>query len=224
MSVRHWPCELRPREKLLTLGPQRLSDMELLAIILRSGTRGSSALALAQRLLVRFGSLRELGAAKCVSFCREPGAGPSQWAMLRAGLEISRRSLEQTLRQRDALQSPEAVKAFLRLWLRDAPRECFAGLFLDTQHQLICAETLFEGTVSQTAVYPRELARRSLELNASAVVVAHNHPSGVCEPSPADRALTAALQAALRPLDIHLIDHLIVADAHCFSFAEAGLI
>ena len=224
MSVRHWPCELRPREKLLSDGASGLSDAELLAIIVRCGGRGSSAVALAQQLLVRFGSLRELSAAACSDFCRETGAGRAQWATLQAALEISRRSLKQALRQRALMHTPALVKEFLRLWLRDQPRECFAALFLDTQHQLIRAETLFQGTVSQTAVYPRELARRSLELNASALVVAHNHPSGLCEPSMADRALTAALRAALQPLDINLVDHLIVADADCFSFAEAGLI
>ena len=224
MSVRHWPCELRPREKLLSDGASGLSDAELLAIIVRCGGRGSSAIALAQQLLVRFGSLRELSAAACSDFCLETGAGRTQWATLQAALEISRRSLKQALRQRALMHTPALVKEFLRLWLRDQPRECFAALFLDTQHQLIRAETLFQGTVSQTAVYPRELARRSLELNASALVVAHNHPSGLCEPSMADRALTAALRAALQPLDINLVHHLIVADANCFSFAEAGLI
>ena len=224
MSVRHWPCELRPREKLLSDGASGLSDAELLAIIVRCGGRGCSAIALAQQLLVRFGSLRELSAAACSDFCLETGAGRAQWATLQAALEISRRSLKQALRQRALMHTPALVKEFLRLWLRDQPRECFAALFLDTQHQLIRAETLFQGTVSQTAVYPRELARRSLELNASALVVAHNHPSGLCEPSMADRALTAALRAALQPLDINLVDHLIVADANCFSFAEAGLI
>ncbi|MEY3666329.1 MAG: hypothetical protein RLZZ153_2511 [Pseudomonadota bacterium] len=224
MSVRHWPCELRPREKLLSDGAAGLSDAELLAVIVRCGGRGSSAIALAQQLLVRFGSLRELSAAACSDFCLETGAGRAQWATLQAALEISRRSLKQALRQRALMHTPALVKEFLRLWLRDQPRECFAALFLDTQHQLIRAETLFQGTVSQTAVYPRELARRSLELNASALVVAHNHPSGLCEPSMADRALTAALRAALQPLDINLVDHLIVADADCFSFAEAGLI
>jgi DNA repair protein RadC len=224
MSVRHWPCELRPREKLLSDGAAGLSDAELLAVIVRCGGRGSSAIALAQQLLVRFGSLRELSAAACSDFCLETGAGRAQWATLQAALEISRRSLKQALRQRALMHTPALVKEFLRLWLRDQPRECFAALFLDTQHQLIQAETLFQGTVSQTAVYPRELARRSLELNASALVVAHNHPSGLCEPSMADRALTAALRAALQPLDINLVDHLIVADADCFSFAEAGLI
>lgn len=211
-----------PRARLATA---ELSDADLLNLLLPGARpRPPGGASTGARLLAHFGSLRAVAAASPDSFAAASAGGPASWVRLQAALEFSRRSLLSLLNQRNSLESPSAVRDFLALWLRDRPQECFVGLFLDSQNRLIEAEELFQGSVSQTAVYPREIARRCLELNASAIVVAHNHPSGVAEPSAADRRLTEALRAALRVLDVPVLDHLIVADSRCFSFAEAGLI
>ena len=224
MTITAWPAEQRPRERLLAGDAARLSDAELLAVLLRTGTRGRSAVDVGNELLGEFGGLRGLLSARQDHALARPGLGPARWALLQASVEIARRSLREELRARDSLQSPGTVRDFLALWLRDRGFEIFAGLFLDSQNRLIAAEELFRGTLTQTAVYPREVARRALELNCAAIILAHNHPSGVAEPSAADRMLTDALRAALRPLDIPVLDHLIVAGNRCFSFAEAGLL
>ncbi len=224
MAISGWPSEQRPRERLLAGEAARLSDAELLAVLLRTGLRGRSAVELGSELLAEYGGLRGLLAARQEQALARPGLGPARWALLQASVELSRRSLREELRSRDSLQSPRAVRDFLALWLRDRRFEVFAGLFLDSQNRLIASEELFRGTLTQTAVYPREVARRALELNCAGIILAHNHPSGVAEPSAADRMLTDALRSALRPLDIPVLDHLIVAGNHCFSFSEAGLI
>lgn len=224
MPIRTWPENLRPREKLLELGPGALSDAELLAIFLRTGHRGASALALAQRLLVDFHDLFGLLHADRQAACRQTGLGPAKWAVLQAAAELTRRSLQSELRRGPVLDSPGAVRDFLRLWLRGRPAETFVALFLDNQNRLLSADELFHGSLSQTAVYPREIVRRAIELNAGAVIFAHNHPSGLAEPSHADRLLTEALQGALAHLEIRVLDHLIVAGNRTMSFAERGLL
>lgn len=224
MTITQWPAEQRPRERLLAGDAARVSDAELLAVLLRTGQRGRSAVELGNELLTEYGGLRGLLGARQAQALSRPGLGPARWALLQASVELSRRSLREELRARDTLQSPGTVRDFLALWLRDRGFEIFAGLFLDSQNRLICAEELFRGTLTQTAVYPREVARRALELNCAGIIFAHNHPSGVAEPSAADRMLTDALRSALRPLDIPVLDHLIVAGNRCFSFAEAGLL
>jgi DNA repair protein RadC len=224
LSIRDWPIEQRPRERLLAGGPAALSDAELLAVLLRNGTTGKHAVELARELLADSGGLRGLLCAQSRLGTRGSALGPARRAQLQAAIELARRSLREELRSRDALASPSAVREFLALWLRDRGHEIFAGLFLDAQNRLIAAEELFRGTLTQTAVYPREVARRALELNSAALILAHNHPSGVAEPSAADRMLTQALKASLAQLDVPVLDHLIVAGNRCFSFAEAGLL
>jgi len=224
LRIRDWPIEQRPRERLLAGGATALSDAELLAVLLRTGTAGKHAVELARELLAECGGLRGLVCADARAGARNPGLGPARRAQLQAAVELARRSLREELRDRDALASPAAVRDFLALWLRDRGHEIFAGLFLDAQNRLIAAEELFRGTLTQTAVYPREVARRALELNSAALILAHNHPSGIAEPSAADRLLTQALKATLSQLDVPVLDHLIVAGNRCFSFAEAGLL
>ncbi|MCL4183720.1 MAG: DNA repair protein RadC, partial [Burkholderiaceae bacterium] len=216
MRIRDWPIEQRPRERLLAGGAGALSDAELLAVLLRTGTAGKHAVELARELLAESGGLRGLIRAESrAGPGGSPGLGPARRAQLQAAVELARRSLREELRSRDALASPTAVREFLTLWLRDRSHEVFAGLFLDAQNRLIAAEELFRGTLTQTAVYPREVARRALELNSAALILAHNHPSGVAEPSAADRLLTQALKAALSQLDVPVLDHLIVAGNRC---------
>ncbi len=224
MTLQHWPAGLRPRERLLAGSAARLSDAELLAVLLRTGIPGRNAVEVASDLLGVFGGLRGLLGVRRDEALERPGLGPARWATLQAAVEVSRRSLREELRARDAMQCPNEVREFLSLWLRERRFEIFAGLFLDSRNRLIAAEELFRGTLTQTAVYPREVARRALELNCASIILAHNHPSGVAEPSPADRLLTSALRAALGPLDIPVLDHLIVAGNRCYSFAESGLL
>lgn len=212
-----WPLMAR----LLRDGVHAMSDAELIAVLIRNGATGAQAEQTAVHLLdSHHGSLRALAAS---GFTITPPTH-STHAVLQAALEFSRRSLLETLRERPLINSPSDLHHFLALWLRERPRECFAALFLDSQNRLICAEEMFAGSVAQTVVYPREIARRALETGACSLIVAHNHPSGVSEPSAADRTLTQALRDALRLLDLPLLDHIIVADNRCFSFAEAGLI
>lgn len=222
MAIRHWPAAERPRERLLGGGAATLTDAELLAVLLGSGSAGRSAVDLARDALARFGSVRGLLAADADAFCGLPGLGPARWAALQAGAELTRRSLAEQLRARDAFESPSAVRQFLALWLRDRPYESFVALFLDSQNRLLVADELFRGTLSQTAVYPREVVRRALAANAASVILSHNHPSGVAEASRADRLLTDALRSALAQLDIPVLDHLIVAGNSTVSFAERG--
>ena len=224
MSIAAWPrCE-RPRERLFANGSASLSDVDLLAIVLRTGVRGASAQELARDLLVRHGSLGGVFSAlgKRSSPCR--GVGPAKIAQLKAGVEVARRLLAEEARCGSVLTSPEAVRDYLRLSLNALPHEAFVVLFLDSQHRLIAADEMFRGTLAQTSVYPREIVKAALERNAAAVIFAHNHPSGVAEPSRADELLTQALKQALALVDIRTLDHFVVAGNRVVSFAERGLL
>ena len=222
--IPQWPPGERPREKLLAAGPGRLSDAELLAIFLRSGTAGRTAVDLARDLLVRFEGLRGLLSADRTAFCALPGLGPVKYAQLQAGLELARRHLEETLRRGPALASPDAVRRFLRARLRDLPHELFCCLHLDNRNRVIAFEELFRGTIDGASVHPREVVKRALAHNAAALILAHNHPSGVAEPSQADEVITRRLRSALALVDIRVLDHLVVGDGACVSFAERGLL
>ncbi|GAA4408188.1 RadC family protein [Quisquiliibacterium transsilvanicum] len=224
MTIARWPASRQPRERLLAHGPEALADAEVLAVLLRTGVPGTDAVTLAGAVLAHFGGLQPLLAADQDAFCGRHGLGPARWATLQAARELVRRSTLEELRQADSLESPAQVRQFLTLWLRDRPAESFVGIFVDTRNRVIAALELFRGTLSQTAVYPREVARQALRLNAAAVIFAHNHPSGVAEPSAADRLLTAALKTALSQIDVTVLDHLIVAGNQCLSFAERGLL
>lgn len=224
MSIKDWPDNERPREKLLNRGAASLSDAELLAIFLRTGTRGASAIDVARELLRRFGGLRQLIGAPRAEFCACKGVGDSKYVTLQAALEIGQRCLAERLARGEALTSPELARTFLRSKLQDLPHELFCCLYLDTKHRVISFEELFRGTIDGASVYPREVLRCALRHNAAAVIVAHNHPSGVAEPSAADNALTRRLQEALAMVDIRLLDHLVVGDGEVASFAERGLL
>ncbi|MEQ1630403.1 MAG: DNA repair protein RadC [Gallionella sp.] len=224
MSITDWPEGERPREKLLQKGAAALSDAELLAIFLRTGVVGKSAVDLARELLNRYGNLTQLFAASESDFCTMHGMGQAKYVQLQAVLEMSRRALQETLQRGDALNSPRAVRDYLQLLLAGRQQEVFAVLFLDTQHRVIATEELFHGTLSQTSVYPREVVKRALALNAAAVILAHNHPSGVAEPSSADELITGVLKQALALVDVRVLDHFIVAAGTTLSFAERGLL
>ena len=224
MAITDWPEFERPREKLLQKGAASLSDAELLAIFLRTGVTGKSAVDLARELLTRFGNLTKMFAASEASFCEVHGMGPAKYVQLQAVLEMSRRALKEEMQHGDALNSPRAVRDYLQLLLGGRQQEVFLVLFLDTQHRVIASEELFHGTLSQTSVYPREVVKRALAHNAAAVILAHNHPSGVAEPSQADQFLTNALKQALGLVDVRVLDHFVVAVGQTLSFAEKGLI
>ncbi len=224
MSITDWPEQERPREKLLQRGSAALSDAELLAIFLRTGTRGKTAVDLARELLADFGSLKALLAADCQRFCQSLGLGTAKYAQLQAVLEMARRHFVETLQQDDVLTSPEATRAYLSAQLRGYSYEVFACLFLDNKHRIIKLEELFRGTIDGASVYPREVAKRALHHNAAAVIFAHNHPSGIAEPSQADRLITDKLKQALNLFDIRVLDHFIIGDGVPFSFAEHGFI
>ncbi len=224
MAIRDWPEGERPREKLLRFGPHTLSDAELLAIFLRTGIPGKSAVELARELLADFGGLRPLLDADHAAFCRGKGLGSAKYAQLQATLELSRRHLFETLERGDALSSPQHTRDYLRAQLRDRRREVFACLFLDNRHRVLAYEELFFGTIDGAGVHPREVVRRALELNAAALIVAHNHPSGVAEPSAADEAITRRIREALQLVEIRLLDHMVVGDGEIVSLAERGLI
>ncbi|WP_137940134.1 DNA repair protein RadC [Chitinivorax sp. B] len=224
MPITDWPANERPREKLLQKGPASLSDAELLAIFLRTGIVGKSAVDLARDLLAQFGSLRGLFAADEPALCSVHGMGQAKYVQLQAVLEMSRRALAEELRDTPLLNSPDRVRHYLRLQLGSLQVEVFWGLFLNAQNRLISSEELFRGTLSQTSVYPREVVKRALALNAAAVLFAHNHPSGVAEPSRADEQLTGMLKQALGLVDVRVLDHFIVAGNEVMSFAERGLL
>ncbi|MDN3920103.1 RadC family protein [Roseateles violae] len=224
MPLTDLPPDARPREKLLARGPQALADAELLALLLRTGIQGLPVLQLAQSLLERFGGWHGLLHAGVADLAGVKGLGPAKRAEIAAVLEIARRSLTQELAQRPVFDAPEAVKTFLRLKLAGLAHEVFAVLFLDSQHRLIAMEEMFRGTLTQTSVYPREIVKRGLELGAAAVILAHNHPSGVAEPSRADEQLTEALRQALALVEIRVLDHLVVGAGEPVSLAERGLI
>lgn len=223
MAISDWPEAERPRERLLRQGAQALSDAELLAIFLRVGVRGKSAVDLARELLARFGGDLALLASAKPKALRMPGIGQAKAVQLAATLELARRALSGTLATSDVLGSPQAVRDWLRLRLANLPHEVFLALWLDAGNRLIGAEELFRGTLTQTSVYPREVVKRALDHNAAAVILAHNHPSGRAEPSGADVALTAALKQALALVDVRLLDHFVVATGMApLSLAETG--
>ena len=222
MPITDWPEAERPRERLFKYGAKALSDAELLALFLRTGTAGRTVVDVARECLSRFGGLSGLFAASQANFCAIAGLGPARFAQLQAVLEMMRRSLGETLVDRPMFDSPTTVRDYLRLNIGTRPHEVFLALFLDAQHRLLATEELFRGTLAQTSVYPREVVKRALEINAAAVVFAHNHPSGVAEPSRADELLTSALKAALDLVDIRTLDHFIVAGGRVYAFTEHG--
>lgn len=224
MSIANWPAAERPREKLLSLGPRALSDAELLAIFLRVGCVGKSAVDLARELLQQYGGLRQLLEASQTDFCRGLGLGNAKYAQLQAVLEMGRRHLSAAMKTGDLLTSPDLVRQYLSAQLRHQQREVFAVLFLDNQNRLIAYEELFFGTIDGAAVYPRELVKRSLAHNAASVILSHNHPSGVAEPSQADQRITQRIIAALDLVDVRVLDHMVVGNEEVVSFAERGLL
>ncbi|MBZ9611531.1 RadC family protein [Rheinheimera maricola] len=222
MSIRHWPATERPREKLLDRGAMALSDAELLAIFLRTGIAGTDAVTLARQLLNQFGSLRRLLGASQNDFCAAKGLGEAKFVQLQAVLELSKRYLQQQMQRDTVFSEPDTVKRYLQHAISAEQREVFLLLYLDSQHRLIKAEPLFSGTIDASPVYPRIVVQQALAHNAAAVILAHNHPSGVAEPSRADKAITERLVQALMLVDIKVLDHFIVGDADVISFAERG--
>ncbi len=223
MGIASWPARERPREKLLAGGPQALSDAELLAIFLRTGVRGRSAVDLGRTLIERFGSLSALFGADVAPFLTVPGVGTAKYAQLQAGFELARRALRETSAAGNPLASPAAVRDYLRLTLENRAREVFLAVLLDAQNRVIAHEELFQGTLTQTSVYPREVVKCAMRHNAAAVIFAHNHPSGVAEPSQADQTLTETLRRALALVDVRVLDHFVIGRGAVTSFAERGL-
>ncbi|MFO0509081.1 MAG: RadC family protein [Gammaproteobacteria bacterium] len=223
-SIRHWPSAERPREKLLARGAAALSDAELLALIFGTGARGVGALDFARDLLNEFGSLRGLLAAGADRTLASPGLGPARVALLQGALELARRHYGAAMRAGEPLHSPADTRRFLTAQLRDRPYEVFCCLYLDNRHRLIAFEELFRGTIDGAAVHPREVLRQALAHNAAALILAHNHPSGVAEPSHADELITTRLRDALALVDIRVLDHLIVAGPEAVSLAERGIL
>ena len=224
MAITDWPADERPREKLLAKGADALSDAELLAIFLRVGVTGKSAVDLARDLLSEFGSLNGIFSASRAALTAVHGMGDSKYVQVQAIFEMARRALQEQLQQRDALTSPQAVRDYLCLKLGNLSREVFVVLFLDAQNRVLGQEELFAGTLTQTSVYPREVVKRALHHNAAAVIFAHNHPSGVAEPSRADEQLTSALKQALGLVDVRVLDHFVIAGNVALSFAERGML
>lgn len=222
MSIREWPLAERPREKLLERGAGSLSDAELLAIFLRTGVRGRTAVDLARDLLERFGGLRELLEADCATFSAESGLGPAKFAQLQAVMEMARRHLSQTLQRDSALESPEAVRQYLKALLRHEPHEVFGCLFLDNKHRSLGFEALFHGSINSASVYPRQVVKRALAKNAAAVILCHNHPSGVSQPSQDDLHMTLRLKDSLSLVEVRVLDHIIIGDGEPLSMVERG--
>lgn len=224
MAIKHWPDGEGPREKLIRLGSEYLSDAELLAILLRNGTRGVSAVEQARNLLSEFGGLRALFCASRARVCRLKGVGNVKYSQLQASAELARRVARESLLKGPILTSPDLTRDYLMRQLVDKPYEVFAILLLDSQHRVIQFVELFRGTINSASVYPREVVKLVLEKNAAAVIVCHNHPSGVAEPSEADRRITERLKHALATIDVTLLDHMVVGDNEMVSFAERGWI
>ena len=224
MAIHEWPVGERPREKMLERGANALSDAELLAIIIGSGSRGRSAVDVGRDLLVEFGSLRAFLVADRKRCLKQLGIGPVRFIMLQAALELARRHQLGVLRLGPALAAPEAARAYLLGQLRDRPYEVFCCLHLDVRQRLIAFEELFRGTIDGASVYAREVARQVVVHNSAGVIFAHNHPSGVAEPSQADELVTRQLRDALALLNVRVLDHIVVGDGRCVSFAERGLL
>lgn len=224
MNIREWPAEERPREKLLQRGAAALSDAELLAVLLGSGVAGRNVLDLARGLLRRFGGLRQFLEADRAAVLREPGIGAVKYAQLQALLEIGRRYLDEDIERAAALESPAAVRRYLKAMLRHEISEVFGCLFLDTKHRPLAFEILFRGTIDRASVYPREVVRRALLHNAAALILCHNHPSGNNEPSQDDVHLTLSLKRGLALIDVRVLDHIIIGDGEPLSMVEHGWI
>jgi len=222
LPIRDWPQTERPREKLLHQGPESLGDAELLAIFLRTGIPGKSAIEMARDALLEAGSLRQLMNMSPVDLCKFKGIGTAKYVQFQAGLELGRRYLMEQMQKGDAITSPKISRDYLTLQLRDKPYEAFFAMFLDSKHRVIHHEELFRGTIDNATVPVREVVKETLKHNAAALIVAHNHPSGVAEPSPADRALTETLDLALGMVGVKLLDHFIVGETEVVSFAEMG--
>lgn len=224
MPIRDWPSPERPREKLLSKGPSSLSDAELLAIFLRTGVRGKTAVDVARELLSEFGGMRPLLETDYVTLGRTPGLGPAKYVQIQAALELGRRYLEAGMKRDSLLISPDSTRKYLKARLRAYTHEVFACIFLDNRHRVIEFEELFKGTIDGASIHPREVVKRALFHNAAAVIFAHNHPSGVAEPSQSDLAITRRLNDALALVDIRVLDHFIVGDQEVLSFAERGIL
>lgn len=224
MAIRDWPAAERPREKLVELGAEALSDAELLAIFLRVGVVGKSAVDLARDLLTQFGSLNAIFSATEQELSQVHGIGASKYVQLQAIFEMSRRALSEQLQERDVFESPKQVHDYLVLKLGNLNKEVFLVLFLDAQNRLQASEQLFSGTLTETSVYPREVVKRAMHHNTAAVIFAHNHPSGVAKQSQADELITRQLKQALALVDVKVLDHFIVAGNHTMSFVERGLL
>jgi DNA repair protein RadC len=224
MAIRDWPHSERPREKLLEQGSGSLTEAELLAVLLRTGPRGRSAVDVARGLITQFGSLRALLTAERDRACAAPGLGPARYAALQAALELTRRHYQELMMTGSALANPRLTRDFVHMRLRDLPYEVFCCLYLDSRNRVIAFEELFRGTIDGASVHPREVVRQALARNAAAVILVHNHPSGLAEPSQADEFITRRLRDALALVDIRVLDHLVVGDAVCESFAERGLL
>ena len=222
IALKEWPEQERPREKLLKFGSQSLSDAELIAILLRVGTKGKTAIDVARLLLKSHGSLRSIFNSSIDSLCQHQGVGQSKAVQLYAALELGQRLQKEKLLRQQSLTSPRDCEDYLKSWLSNKPYECFACIFLDNKNQVISCEELFRGTIDQVSVFPREVLRIALDKQSSAIIVAHNHPSGVAEPSSADVEITEKLNKSLKLLDIRLLDHLIVGEQGAVSLAERG--
>lgn len=223
MSIREWPQSERPREKLLNLGPQALGDAELLAIFIRSGVPGSSALDMARGMLSEAGSLRALMNLSADELYKFNGIGPAKYVQFQASLELGRRYLMEKLVAGDVISNPQVSRDYLTLCLRDKPYEVFFALFLDTKNRVIHHEELFRGTIDNASVPIREVVKEALRHNAAAMIVAHNHPSGIAEPSISDKTLTENLYLALSMVGIKLLDHFVVGESDVVSLAEMGV-
>ncbi len=224
MPIKEWPEAERPREKLLQQGPEHLSDAELLAIFLRTGSRGKTAVDLGRDLLSALGGLRKLLEADARTICSINGLGIAKYVQLRAAIELGKRYIAADLEQMDVLSNPNATRDYLLHQLRAYQHEVFACLFLNNRHHIISFDKMFNGTINGASVYPREVVKRALGHNAAAVIFVHNHPSGIAEPSQADILLTTRLKAALELVDVRVLDHFIVGNNEATSFAERGLI
>lgn len=222
MSIKEWPRSERPREKLLNKGPQSLGDAELLAIFIRTGMPGKSAIELAREALVQAGGLRAFINLNLADLSGFKGIGPAKYVQIQAGLELGRRYLMEKFQKGDAISSPQMSRDYLTLCLRDKPYESFFAMFLDSKNRVIHHQELFRGTIDNASVPVREVVKEALKYNAAAMIVAHNHPSGVAEPSAADKSLTEALYLALGMVGVKLLDHFVIGDAEVVSFAEMG--
>lgn len=224
MAIKDWPPGERPQDKFARYGADALSDAELLAILIRTGVRGHSAIEIAHGLLAHFGGLRALLNAECGQIPPGCGLGPARYAQLKAVVELGRRQLKEKMSRGSPLENPRATRDYLRARLRDLPHELFCCLLMDNRHRVISFAELFRGTIDGASVHPREVVKHALQANAAAVILAHNHPSGVAEPSRADELITRRLRDALSLVDIRLLDHFVVGDSCCVSLAERGLI